>query len=152
MNLRDQLGGLFWLGISVFVCIDSLRNGIGTFHSPGPGFFPFWSGVILGMLSIILVAKSMLKREWKGNIKDLWEGAEWNKVIWTLCSLFLYSLLLPIIGYLITTFGLMFFLIGMMGRSKVWIRVISAFIIVLVSYFIFYFFLDVRLPKGIFGF
>lgn len=45
MNLRDQLSGLFWLEISIFVCIEGLRIGIGTFQSPAPGFLPFWLGV-----------------------------------------------------------------------------------------------------------
>jgi membrane protein implicated in regulation of membrane protease activity len=55
-------------------------------------------------------------------------------------------------GYLITTFGLMAFSIGIMGRSKVWVQGVSALIITLVSYVIFYILLSIALPKGILGF
>jgi putative tricarboxylic transport membrane protein len=149
---RDLLSGLFWLGISVFVGIESILIDIGTFHSPGPGFFPFWSAVIMGTFSVILLVTISLRKKWKRKIADLWKGVEWKKVIWVLFSLFLYPILLPFMGYLITTFGLMAFSIGIMGRSKVWVQGVSALIITLVSYIIFYIFLSIALPKGILGF
>lgn len=55
-------------------------------------------------------------------------------------------------GYLITTFGLMAFSLGIMGRSKVWVQGVSALMITLVSYVVFYILLGVILPKGILGF
>ena len=152
MDHRDLLSGLFWLGISIFVVIESILMDIGAFHSPGPGFFPFWSAVIVGTFAIILLVTIRLKKKWKRKIRDLWKGVQWQKVIWVLFSLFLYPFLLPIIGYLITTFGLMVFSISIMGRSKLWVQGISGLIITLVSYFIFYMLLGVQLPQGIFGF
>jgi len=152
MNRRDLLSGLFWLGISVFVCLESIWTDLGTFHSPGPGFFPFWSAVILGMSAIILLVTGILKKKWPSGIVDLWRGMEWKKVIWVLCSLLLYPLVLPLFGYLITTFGLIGFLLGIMGKPKVWVQGVTALMITVVSYVIFYFLLDVRLPKGILGF
>jgi hypothetical protein len=152
MDYRDLLSGLFWLGISVFVCIESIRADIGTFHAPGSGFFPFWSAVILGTFAVILLVTLRLKKKRKRKIADLWKGVEWKNVIWVLFSLFLYPFVLPIMGYLITTFGLMAFSIGIMGRSKVWVQGVSAFIITLVSYVIFYILLSIALPKGILGF
>jgi hypothetical protein len=152
VDRHDLLSGIFWLGISIFVCFESIRSGIGTFHSPGPGFFPFWSAVIMGIFAGILLVTISLKKKLKRKIGDLWKGVEWKKVIWVLLSLFLYPFLLPILGYLVTTFGLMAFSIGIMGRSKIWIRGVSALIITLVSYIIFYIFLSIALPKGIFGF
>jgi hypothetical protein len=110
------------------------------------------SGATLGTFAIILVVTSSLKKREKGKITDLWKGVGWNKVIWVLLPLFIYPLLLPVMGYLITTFGLMTFLLILMGRSKVWIQGVSAFIIVSVSYLIFYILLEIKLPKGIFGF
>lgn len=152
MNGRDLLGGLFWLGISIFVCIESIRSDLKTFNNPGPGFLPFWSAVLLGTLAVILLITSSLKKERKVKIGDLWKGLEWHKVVLVSLSLFLYALVLPIMGYLITTFGLMVFCLGIMGRSKVWIHVASALIIALGSYVVFYILLDIHLPKGIFNF
>ena len=55
MNLRNQWSGLFWLVFSIFVCVDAVRMGRGSFQVPGPGFLPFWSGVVVGILAILLL-------------------------------------------------------------------------------------------------
>ena len=151
MNRRDLLAGLFWLAISVFVVIQSIKSDLGSLHTPGPGFLPFWSAVILGTLSIILIVTTSLRKKWEGKLADLWRGLDWVRVIWVLLSLFLYPILLSITGYLITTFMLIAFLLFIGVRSKVWIDVASALAITVISYVIFCTLLDVKLPKGIFG-
>ena len=151
MNRRDLLAGLFWLGISVFVVIQSVKSDLGSLHTPGPGFLPFWSAVILGTLSIILIVATSLRKKWEGKLVDLWRGLDWVRVIWVLLSLFLYPILLPITGYLITTFVLIAFLLCVGVRSKLWIDVASALAITVISYVIFSTLLDVKFPKGIFG-
>jgi len=151
MNRRDLLAGLFWLGISVFVVIQSVKSDLGSLHTPGPGFLPFWSAVILGALSIILIATASLTKKCEGKLADLWRGLDWVRVIWVLLSLFLYPILLPFAGYLVTTFVLIAFLLFIGVRSKLWIDVASALAITVISYVIFCTLLDVKLPKGIFG-
>ena len=152
MNLRDHLSGFFWLAISIFVCVESYQVSLGTFHSPGPGFLPFWAGVVLGTFSIILIVTTFLNKRGKGKLIAMWKGVGWKKVILVLFSLFLYIILLPRIGYMIATFGLMIFMSGVIKRSKLWIEVVIPLITVLASYFIFNTWLGIQLPKGIFGF
>jgi len=152
MDRRDLLGGLFWLAISIFVGLVSLRDDFGTFHSPGPGFFPFLSAMVLGVFAIILMITSRLKKRWERKLADLWKGLEWKKVAGVLFSLFLYPLVLPFLGYLLATFGLMFFLLGVVGRTRVWVRGVNALMVASASYVIFYMLLNVRLPKGMLGF
>jgi putative tricarboxylic transport membrane protein len=148
---RDLLAGLFWLGISVFVIIQSVKSDLGSLHSPGPGFLPFWSAVILGALSIILIVTTSLRKKWEGKLVDLWRGLDWVRVIWILLSLLLYPILLPITGYLIATFVFIAFLLRIGVRSKLWIDLASALAITIISYVIFCTLLDVKLPRGIFG-
>lgn len=152
MNLRDHLSGFFWLAISIFVCVESIQVSLGTFHSPGPGFLPFWAGVVLGTFSIILIVTTFLNKRGKGKLIEMWKGVGWKKVVLVLFSLFLYIILLPRIGYMIATFGLMIFMSGIIKRSKLWIEVVIPLITVLASYFIFNTWLGIQLPKGIFGF
>jgi len=83
---------------------------------------------------------------------NLWKGMEWHKVVLVIISLFLYVILLPRLGYLIATFGLLVLLFSTMRRQRPWVQVSSALIIVLATYGIFYLWLDVQLPRGIFGF
>lgn len=152
MNFRDIVSGLFWLGISISVCLVSIPLGIGTLHSPGPGFFPFWSAVVLGIFSIALMITNILKGKVEEKISSLWKGTDWHKVILVLSSLFIYAILLPRLGYLIATSGLLTFLFTLLSRQRLWIQGASALIIVVASYLIFYIWLKVQLPKGIFGF
>jgi|SRR4030042_1897274 len=152
MNSRDQLSGFFWLIISILACVESIKSGIGTFRFPGPGFLPFWSGVVLGTFAIILVTTDILKKKVGPKNKNLWKGKKWSNVILVLVSLFAYALLVPGLGYLITTFGLMVFLFSLIGKPRLWIQGVSALITVLATYIIFYVWLNVQLPKGILGF
>jgi putative tricarboxylic transport membrane protein len=154
MNLRDQLSGLFWLGISLFaVCSGaSVRGSIGTFHYPGPGFLPFWSAVGLGVISIILVVKSSLTKGREGEMRDQWKGKKWGNGIWIILSLFIYAILLPRLGYIITTFGLMTYQYGLVGKTRLWIQAVGGLITALLSYLIFEVWLQSQLPAGIFGF
>jgi len=151
MIFRNQVDGLFWLFISIFVCVQAIGSKIGTFQSPGPGFLPFWAGIILGSLSIILIITNILKKR-EEKITNLWEGTEWGKICLVLLSLYLYSILLTKVGYLITTFGLMIILFGIKDRPKLWIQGLSALLTVLMTYVIFYVCLKVLLPKGVLGF
>jgi putative tricarboxylic transport membrane protein len=150
MKTHDRLSGLFLLAISIFVCVESIKVNIGSFHSPGPGFLPFWGGFILGTLAIVLVVKSILsKRKETQIITNLWKGMKWSKVIWISVFFFVYALLLPKLGYLLATFGLMTFLFGVIGKTRIWVQVVTAIITVVASYLIFYVWLQVQLPKGI---
>jgi putative tricarboxylic transport membrane protein len=151
--MREQLGGLFWLAISVFVCVESIRIDIGTLRVPGPGFLLFWSAVVLGLFAIALIIVTTINKKLTGKLADPWKGLQWGRVIAVLCSLFLYTLLLPKLGYLLATFALMFFVASIIDdRSlRLWRHGISAVLIVVASYLVFDVFLDLRLPKGMFS-
>ena len=152
MSLRNQWSGLFWLVFSIFVCVEAIRMGTGSFSSPGPGLLPFWSGVVVGTLAILLLVVGTLTREEGGKIKNLWRGMNWRTVILVSASLVIYCILLPRLGFLITTFGLMTLLFSIVKRSRLWIQVFTALLTVLVTYVTFYVWLGVQLPKGLFGF
>ena len=50
------------LVLSLLICSASLSTlSYGHYHLPGPGFLPFWSGVLLGLLSLGLLFKSILQ-------------------------------------------------------------------------------------------
>jgi putative tricarboxylic transport membrane protein len=152
MKVRDQLSGLFWLALSVFVSVKSVKMGVGTFHLPGPGFLPFWAGVIFGTLSLVLIIKgSFHKKPSKEKVKQ--EGElRYSKVAFVLISLLIYVLFLQRVGYLPMTFGLMLCLFIIAEKSKWWIKIVSALATSLLTYVIFYSWLGVELPKGIVDF
>jgi putative tricarboxylic transport membrane protein len=152
MSLRDQLSGFFWLALAVFVCLISVPIGIGSFRAPGPGFLPFWAGVALGILSIAVVTTGTLKKNEAGGISQLWKGLAWRKATAVMLCLFLYTVLMDRIGYLLATSGLLSFLFCLTKRERIWMKIGGALVTAVLSYLVFGVWLEVQLPKGIFGF
>ena len=149
MKRLDLWSGSFWVLFAVFVCVKSLEAGIGTFRSPGSGFFPFWAGIIFGILALVLAARGLFVRH-RAIEPEEPESMErrWSKIGLVLLSLFLYAFLLERVGFLIMTSALLTLLFGMVGKSKLWVRIASALVTAGLSYVVFYIFLNVPLPKG----
>jgi hypothetical protein len=145
----DSASALFWVVVGILACYGATRLGLGSVTEPGAGFIFFWSGVILAVLSLILFAQS------RRNAEDTVEEAaqiDWSKIALVLLSLFLYGVFLERLGFALTTFILMGFLLGGIERTN-WGRSLSvAGAAALASYAIFELWLKIRLPKGIFGF
>jgi hypothetical protein len=152
MNRLDQLGSLFWLAISIIVCIESILAGLGTLKRPGAGFLPLCAGIILGAFAVILFGKNTLSKRVEDSKVNPFKGINLSRAVLVLASLFAYTALLSSLGYLITTFVLMVSLYVIIERPRVWIEILVAPMVVLASYVVFYKWLDIQLPRGIFGF
>ena len=59
MTKADRWIGLFFALFSLYVCLESRKLGLGSFHRPGSGFFSFYGTLGLGMLSLALIAVSL---------------------------------------------------------------------------------------------
>ena len=141
---------LFCFLLAIFVCMGSLRLGVGTFRDPGMGFMAFGASLLLGLLSIILFFKS-LSRKSEPNAKPLFADKLWKRVIIVLFALLIYSKLMPVVGYLISTFLLMSFLYWIVKGQKWWWVLTSSILTTLVTYFIFSKWLNCQFPDGFFG-
>ncbi len=150
-NLRNRLSGLFWVGFSAFICIESFKSGIGTFGRPGAGFLPFWSALILGMLATVLVIKSIAVRRARSETVQFSRKGKREKVILTLAILLVYTLFMERVGYLVSTFVLMVVLYKIAGR-RLWMQVLRAVVTVFATYIVFHVWLGVQLPNGILSF
>jgi putative tricarboxylic transport membrane protein len=122
---------------------------LGRFHSPGPGLMPFILGVLLLIVSLYLLIISLFKIGGKKEIpKKEPSQIDFVKIGLVLISLFVYTLLLEKLGYLITTFLLLIVLFRSAG-SKRWRSVlIASTLAVFLTYFVFTSF-GLRFPAGI---
>ena len=150
MKKSDVGSSIFWLVFSIVVFIESMRIGTGTLEEPGMGFINFGASGLLGILSLTLLLKAILKKE-EVKVDSLFAGKLWERVLFVLIALLTYSELMPLAGYLLSTFLLMCFLFWIVkGQRWFWV-LISSFLITITSYFIFSKWLNCQFPEGLFG-
>ena len=140
---------IFWVAVGILVCYGANRLGLGSVTEPGSGFIFFWSGLILALLSLTVLAESVRGSE--DTVQEMGK-MNWAKIALVLLSLLLYAFFLERLGFVLTTFVLLSFLLGWIERTN-WARSLGvASAAVLACFAIFELWLKIRLPKGIFGF
>lgn len=150
MNRYDFGSSLFWLSFSIFVLLESIRLGTGSLHNPGMGLMAFGASGLLGILSLALLVQTTCKRE-PFSLQPVFAGTFWKRVILILFALLVYSQLMPIGGYLITTFLLMTFLFRIVERQKIgWVLLLSI-LTTLATYLVFSKWLNCQFPDGLLG-
>jgi len=149
--LQTKYPAFFLLLLSIYVCWVSLHLGLGTLHKPGAGFIPFWSGIFLGILTLIVLIQNIWFN--KANRADeKKEKTNWKAVILTLVALFISILSLKHLGFIISTTLFVVILLKCVERKGWFITILASSALTLASYYLFKVWLQTELPKGIFGF
>lgn len=151
MKIYDQGSSLFWLLLSIIIFVESLHLGIGTAKNPGLGFFAFVVSGLLGVLSFVLFIQASLKKE-ETKIKPLFAGILWKRVLFVFIIILIYSRVMPLLGYVISTFILMTCLFFVLERKKMARVFIYSFLTVILTFFVFSKWLNCQFPDGLFGF
>jgi putative tricarboxylic transport membrane protein len=147
--LSAVAGAFFWVVVGVLACYGANQLGRGSVAEPGAGFIFFWSGLVLMILSLIVIADSVRSSE--DTVREI-PRINWPKIALVLFSLLLYAFFLERLGFVLTTFVLMSFLLGCIEGTG-WLRSLGvASAAALTSYAMFELWLKIRLPRGIFGF
>jgi hypothetical protein len=115
------------------------------------GFMSFGGSIVLGIFSLALFLKATVKkRESKVSPADL--PILWKRVILVLVALLIYAKVMPLAGYLVSTFLLMGFLFWIAKKQKIGWVLISSSLTTLISYMVFSKWLNCQFPEGFFGF
>ena len=152
MNKGDRLTSLVWLGVAILICLGSLRLSLGNIRHPGPGFFSFMTGAILGLLSFILFSRSA--KEGREEKKSLLARNPQGRLqmIWVLIALVVYAIGMNYVGFFFSTIIFLVALLRGIGRQGWGVSVATSSIGAIGFHFIFQYWLDVQMPRGIFGF
>jgi putative tricarboxylic transport membrane protein len=141
---------IFWLVLSTAVCAESWRLHVGGVHAPGPGFLPFYTAILLGLLALISLLQTL--KESKGPASEIWGGIQFGKLAILLGTLFLYVFLLDRLGFLLGTFLLLLVLFRIIEPYGWKTVLVSSLLTIAGTYFFFVILLESRLPRGFFGF
>jgi putative tricarboxylic transport membrane protein len=144
----DRISATFFLALSLFVCGQAFRIGIGSLHQPGPGLLVFGAGAGVGLLALWLLIYSFVS---KGDRSDLpgEESPLRKRRFLALCaSLFIYALAVPRLGFLLSTFLFAVFIFRLIEPEPWWRTVLAAALITIGNHLLFVAWLGLSLPKG----
>jgi putative tricarboxylic transport membrane protein len=150
MGKIDQMSSLFWFFLGWVLTYLSHRLGLGTLTNPGPGFLPFWCGLFLSGLSLVVFLRGKLDHQ-KGRskaLRALWAGMHWAKGVYVILALLIYTLAFTHIGFVLSTILLLLFLFKAIEPEKWTIAIGGAILASLVCFVVFSLWLDVQLPRG----
>jgi Tripartite tricarboxylate transporter TctB family len=147
------INDLVWIGFASAVCYGGLRLGFGSFHQPHAGFMPFLSGLVLGLLALADLVIGLINR-WKEDPEDIeiWANINWGKLLITVATLFIYTILFSTLGFTIGTILLLLFLFRVMEPKPLWMVLVSSVLCTGLFYLAFKVGLDSQLPRGFLGF
>ena len=140
------------LAFGAFVIHESLDHKYyGSDFGPGPGFFSFWLGILLMVLSLIQIILA-----WRRPAETLPAGfvpsrEGVNRMVSIIGALVAAQFLMTILGFSLTMMVFCIYLLRRLGRQSWWLTLVLA---VVASFGTTYLFglLQVMLPKGFLGF
>jgi hypothetical protein len=96
-NQRDFGAGIMYMVIGLFFTIVATQYPMGTAAKMGPGYFPFFLGILMTLLGLIVAVKALGATAAIESIPKF----NWRVIAQITGSVVLYGLLLPRMGFLI---------------------------------------------------
>jgi len=147
MPKREKITLIIWLFLSLFICVESVRLGLGTLRAPGPGFLTFGVSVFI----ILCVCSLFLKktgRKFAGDVVSLFKGKNIRDVIYTVIGLLGYALLLERLGFLLCTLCFVGFSLKMIKPQSWRMVLVMSIGVAIFCHFLFNVWLTLQLPEG----
>jgi putative tricarboxylic transport membrane protein len=147
----NRIAAIFFLIVGIFFTLYAHSVEIGSWSEPGPGFLPFWAGMTMAIMSAALLIGN-LKRKGPARPSFFPQSDSWKRVFLTFLSLIAYNLLLNPLGFALTTFLFVMFLVRFIFPQS-WVRTLMVAVLsAIFARLLFINFLETQLPKGFLGF
>jgi putative tricarboxylic transport membrane protein len=147
----EQIACVFWVVLSAALCVKAVSLKLGAPSDPGPGFLPFGTGALMGILALAHLLKVSRPSNETVQGEPLWQGLKWKRCLSVVLAVFVYALLLPYLGYVVTTFFFMLVLFSLYGRKRRWLVIVGSLLVIGVTYWVFHIWLQVQFPSGLLG-
>lgn len=103
-NQRDFGAGIMYMVIGLFFAIMATNYPMGTAAKMGPGYFPFYLGILMFLLGVLVAVKAFGAKAAIESIPKF----NWRIITQITGAVVLYGLLLPRLGFLIAVVVLVF--------------------------------------------
>ncbi len=149
-RINQVVGAIFFL-FGLFVICLSLDLHYRTDYGPGPGFFSFWLGILLMVLSAVEIIGATRRPRVPFLEGFLPDRGGISRILFIIGSLVVALFLLPFAGFSLTMFFFSVFLLRRMGKRQAWWATVV--IALCGSFGTFYIFglLQIALPMGFLG-
>lgn len=148
MGRSGVISAVALLVLALAALLEASKLPFGTLSSPQPGFFPLILAIFLAFFSVLLLAQEI--RQTDGETGAFLGGvAPWKRIGLAIGALVAFGLLFETLGYLLSTFLFIAFLLQAVERQKWWLVFVVAFLTSLAIYLLFGLLLNTPLPAGI---
>ena len=148
-----KVEGIFWIGIGLLICLLGWRADLGSFREPGAGFVALFSGLFVAVVGAIITLSEIFSKTSQSTTFDLssaFKGISWFRLIYTMVLLVVYALFLDMLGYILTTFFVMWALFYDWETRRWFPSCLASLVTTGVSYLVFEVWLHCQFPRGIF--
>lgn len=152
MKRAWQIATLTFVALTAFMLVESFEYPYKDRLGPGPAFFPIWLSIITGALSLVL----FFQTTWGRGVTDaaaklLPERQGALRIMIIMVALVGCLALLDPLGFRISLFLFLLFLPLGLGVRNWWVTLIFAVAGSFGIFHVFYYWLKVPLPMGMFG-
>ena len=150
MRRTGVISAVTLLGLALVALLEASKLPFGRLSSPQAGFFPLILAIFLAIFSLVLMAQTINEpKEESGASRG--GSAIWKRIILAVGALVVFGVLFESLGYIISTFLLIAFLLRAVEQQKWSLVVVVAFFTSLATYLVFGLLLNAPLPGGILG-
>ena len=141
-NQRDFGAGVMYILIGLFFAIVATRYQYGTAAKMGPGYFPFWLGMLMAAMGLLVLIRSLGA---KATIEAI---PKFNfKVIGLITgSIILYGILLPKMGFIVAVLVLVMIASSASKEFSWKVALINAVVLIAFTYSVFVIGLKLQFP------
>lgn len=150
MKKVNLISSIVLMGLAIATLLEASKLPFGTLRTPKAGFFPFVLAIFLAVFSLILLGQTIKEKNEGGNLFGLSSG-NWKKIGLAAGSLFAFAFVVEYLGYILSTFLLIAFLLRAIEPQKWWVVIALALLSSLVTYVVFSLLLSTPLPEGVLG-
>lgn len=141
-NQKDFYAGLMFVFVGLMFAFIAPDYGMGTPAKMGAGYFPFWLGLVLAGIGIVVALNGMGPKASEEKLAK-WD---WKSVLWVTGSVVLFAASLPYMG-LIVSLVVLIFISAMASHEFHWKgTVVSAVILNVIAYVAFVWGLKLQFP------
>lgn len=148
MRNANLMIGAGFVVVGLYAAREALDMTLFTEIGPGSGFFPFVLGSILAGLSMIWLVGIITKPAEGAGQDFLPNRGGIGRIGAIMVSLFLFALLVDIVGFQLTMFVFLLFLLVVLGRQNPLLTLLISIVGSFGIYYVFKNWLDVQLPAS----